>query len=243
MTFLWVSNLSRRFGGLAALDGVSFDVNPGEILGIMGANGAGKTTLFALISGHLVPTSGEVGFEDRLITGLSPDRICRLGIVRTFQIVRPFRGMSVLGNVVASAHFGSNPALDRDEAEARALEVIAEVGLQRQAAKLAGELTLSDQKRLEVARALAARPKALLLDEVMAGLTPAEVTGMIELVREVRARRGLTLLVVEHVMRALVDLSERIVVLHHGRFVMSGAPDQVASDARVLAAYYGEGEV
>lgn len=241
MTLLAVENISRRFGGLDALSDVSFDVKPGEIVGIMGANGAGKTTLFALISGHIRPTAGEIVFEDRLITGLSPDRICRLGIVRTFQIVRPFRGESVLANVVAGALFGRRPARNEDEARSRALAILTEIGLADQAEKPAGALTLSDQKRLEVARALAATPKVLLLDEVMAGLTPAEVTAMVALIRSLRDRRGLTILVVEHVMRALVDLSERIVVLHHGRFVTAGLPGEVAADPRVVAAYYGDG--
>ncbi len=240
MTLLAVSRISKRFGGLQALADVSFDVAEGEILGVMGANGAGKTTLFAIISGHIAPSTGQIVFEDRLITGLSPDRICRRGIVRTFQIVRPFRTETVLGNVTTAALYGRTPAASRKAAEASAHAIITEFGLAPQAHKPAGALTLSDQKKLEVARALAASPKVLLLDEVMAGLTPAEVAQMVALIREIRQRYTLTLVVVEHVMRALVDLSERIVVLHHGRFVMAGSPETVAADPRVLTAYYGE---
>ncbi len=240
MTLLAVSRISKRFGGLQALADVSFDVAEGEILGIMGANGAGKTTLFAIISGHIAPSTGQIVFEDRLITGLSPDRICRRGIVRTFQIVRPFRAETVLGNVTTAALYGRTPAASRKEATARAHAILTEFGLAPQSTKPAGALTLSDQKKLEVARALAAAPKVLLLDEVMAGLTPAEVAQMVALIREIRQRYTLTLVVVEHVMRALVDLSERIVVLHHGRFVMAGSPEAVACDPRVLTAYYGE---
>ncbi|MEZ5667658.1 MAG: ABC transporter ATP-binding protein [Alphaproteobacteria bacterium] len=240
MTLLDVSGVSKSFGGLRALTDVSFAVEAGEIVGLMGANGAGKTTLFSIIAGHARASRGDVRFRGRSIAGLRPDRICRLGIARTFQIVRPFAGLSARENVETALIFGGRVHKRGDAVARRALEILDEVGLADQAEKPAGALTLSGRKRLEVARALGTGPALLLLDEVMAGLTPTEVAAMLATVQEIRRARGLTILIVEHVVRALVELSERIVVLHHGELIATGTPRQIERDPAVRAVYFGE---
>jgi branched-chain amino acid transport system ATP-binding protein len=239
MSLLDIRALTKSFGGVQALRGVSFAVAREEIVGIMGANGAGKTTLFALIAGHSRPTSGDIVFDGRRLNGLRPDRVCRAGVARTFQIVRPLRGLSALENVSTAALFGADPAAGRKEAEARAADILEQVGLSGQAAQMAGALTLAAQKKLEVAKALATGPRVLLLDEVMAGLTPAEVEAMLDIVRRVKARYALTVLIIEHVMRALMEISERIIVIHHGEKIAEGKPAEIAEDADVQAAYLG----
>lgn len=236
---LEVRDLGRRFGGLVALSGVSFDVQPGSIVGIMGANGAGKTTLFSLIAGNQRPSVGEIRFDGRSIVGLRADQVCRLGVARTFQIVMPFPALSVLENVRTGAMFGKAALRDTAAADAAAREVITEIGLAEMADQPASTLTLSGQKRLEVARAVATGARLVLLDEVMAGLTPVEVMQMLDTLRRIQAARGLTLLVIEHVMRALMDLCSRIVVLHHGELIAQGSPQEIGADAKVLAAYFG----
>lgn len=241
MTLLSLRAVSKSFGGLLALRDVSFDVALGEIVGIMGANGAGKTTLFSLIAGHAAPLSGEIRFEDRRIDGKRPDQICRAGIARTFQIVRPFSGMSVLDNVTVAALFGRRRERDQKQARERALDVLRELGLDDRGADPAASLTLSGQKRLEIARALAADPKLILLDEVMAGLNATEVNELLEAIRTIQARRSLTILIVEHVIQALMRLSDRVVVLHHGEMIAEGAPAVIAEDRRVIEAYLGQG--
>jgi branched-chain amino acid transport system ATP-binding protein len=240
MTKLVLSGVSKSFGGLRALRDISFTVEEGETVGIMGANGAGKTTLFSLIAGHARPTAGEIRLGERSLVGLSPDRICRLGIARTFQIVRPFGGLSVRDNVIVAALYGNATPTSQREAEKNAMAALEAVGLAGRADDLAETLTLSGQKRLEVARALGTGARFLLLDEVMAGLTPTEVAEMLALLSDIRARNGLTLLVIEHVMRALMRLSDRILVLHHGQLIATGAPETVARDPTVLRVYYGE---
>jgi branched-chain amino acid transport system ATP-binding protein len=236
---LSVRDLGKRFGGLTALDHVSFDVEAGETLGVMGANGAGKTTLFSLIAGNAKPSSGDIRYEGRTIVGLRADQVCRIGIGRTFQIVKPFPALSVLDNVRTAALFGKAGARDRKEADRLAHPVLDELGLAAVAGQPAATLTLSGQKRLEIARAVATGARLVLLDEVMAGLTPTEVAAMLATLRRLQASRGLTLMVIEHVMRALMELCSRIVVLHHGQLIAAGAPAHIGSHPQVLAAYFG----
>ena len=237
---LEVRGVTKRFGGLVALDNVAFEVAEGEIVGLMGANGAGKTTLFSLIAGNQRPTAGEILLEGGRIDGLRPDQISRRGVARAFQIVRPFSGMTVLENVTVAVLYGAGRETSPARAEERGRQILDEVGLAERSAQPAATLTLAGRKRLEIARALAARPRLLLLDEVMAGLTPAEVSDALDMIRGLHQRHGLTLVVIEHVMRALMRLCERIVVLHHGAKIAEGAPDQVANDRNVIEAYLGE---
>jgi branched-chain amino acid transport system ATP-binding protein len=240
MTLLEVAGIGKSFGGLNALDNVDLAVAAGEIVGIMGANGAGKTTLFSLIAGHQRPSAGAIRFDGRDIAGLRPDAINRLGIARTFQIVRPFRAMSVRENVMIGALFGAGADETLAAAERDAARILGELGLADEAEKPAGTLTLAGQKRLEMARALATRPRLLLLDEVMAGLTPPEVAAAIATIREIHARYGLTILVIEHVMHALMRLAGRIVVLHHGLKIAEGTPAEIAASPVVQEAYLGK---
>ncbi len=236
---LEIENLTRRYGGLTAVDHVSFQVQEGEILGIMGANGAGKTTLFSMIAGNTAPTSGRIRLGSKTISGLPPEQVNRLGIARTFQIVRPFAELTVLENVVTAIMFGSRRVKSQRAAEALALPLLEEVELLGRAQHRARELTLAGRKRLELARALATAPKLLLLDEVLAGLTGAEVANALELILMLHKRHGLTIVIIEHVMRALMRLSDRIVVLDHGIKIAEGRPEEVAEHPAVLAAYFG----
>jgi branched-chain amino acid transport system ATP-binding protein len=235
---LTVRGLSKRFGGLQAVRDLSFTVGGGEIVALIGPNGAGKTTVFALLSGFLVPDAGRVHFRGRDLRGLSPHRVNALGLARTFQIMRPFPRLTVLRNVVIGALARHR---DPHEAEARALDVLTRVDLAARRDQPAGSLTLADRKRLELARALATEPSLLLLDEVMSGLTAAETERMVELMRAINAG-GVTILLIEHVMRAVMSLSQRIVVLNYGECIATGRPDAVARDPRVIEAYLGEGE-
>ena len=236
MALLEVTDVRKRFGGLQAVSGVSLEVGPGEIVGLIGPNGAGKTTLFHLISGFLAPDEGDVRFDGASTRGLRPHDVCRRGLARTFQIVKPFQGLTVLENVRVGALARTRPFGD---ATRKAREVLALVGLADRADRPARGLTLADRKRLELARALATEPRLLLLDEVMAGLTPTETEWIIELCRAINAR-GIAILLIEHVMRAVMALSARIVVLNQGQVIASGAPGVIARDARVVEAYLGE---
>ncbi|RYF28015.1 MAG: ABC transporter ATP-binding protein [Comamonadaceae bacterium] len=236
---LSVRGLGKRYGGLTALNDVSFDVAPGQILGVMGANGAGKTTLFSLIAGNSRPSAGEILFEDLPVVGLRPDQICRLGVARTFQIVKPFPSLTVLENLRTGAMFGHAQLRRKADADLECSRVLEEVGLLEMANRRASTLTLSGQKRLEIARCVATGARLVLLDEVMAGLTPSEVAQMIATLRHLQASRGLTLLVIEHVMRALMELCGRIVVLHHGELIAEGSPAQIGDNEKVLSVYFG----
>ncbi|VWX61840.1 Amino acid/amide ABC transporter ATP-binding protein 1, HAAT family [Burkholderiales bacterium 8X] len=236
---LEVRGLGKRYGGLVALDDVSFDVHAGQIVGVMGANGAGKTTLFSLIAGNSRPSAGRIAFDGQPIVGLRPDQICRRGVARTFQIVKPFPSLTVLENLRTAAMFGHADLRRRADADASSMQVLQEIGLASMADHPASSLTLSGQKRLEIARCVATGARLLLLDEVMAGLTPTEVGQMLDTLRHLHATRGLTLLVIEHVMRALMELCERIVVLHHGERIAEGSPAEIGANEKVLSVYFG----
>jgi branched-chain amino acid transport system ATP-binding protein len=238
---LQIRGATRYFGGLAAVKDVTVDVEEGEIFGIIGPNGAGKTTLLNLISGLLSLSSGDIFFRGQSLKGKRPHQICRLGIARTFQVVKPFQGMTVRENVAIGALFGAShgSAAGTRQALQAADEILEFVGLGGKANYAVSDITLADRKRVELARALAMRPTLLLLDEVMAGLTPKEVGDMMDLVREVN-RRGVTILVIEHVMRAIMGISHRILVLHHGQAISLGTPEAVCTDEKVIAAYLGE---
>jgi len=237
---LEIKNITKRFGGLTALSDVSFDVPSGSIVGVMGANGAGKTTLFSLIAGNIAPTEGEIFFNKKSLGGLTPDRICRLGVARTFQIVKPFGGMTVRENLLTSAMFGAHQYQSKTLAADAVDKVLEDVGLTAVSEQISSTLTLSYQKRLEIGRAVATGCRLILLDEVMAGLTPTEVLEMLETIRILREQRELTLLVIEHVMRALMQLCQQIVVLHHGELIAQGSPDEIGNNRLVHQVYLGE---
>ncbi|PYN87265.1 MAG: ABC transporter ATP-binding protein [Candidatus Rokuibacteriota bacterium] len=233
---LALDRVTKRFGGLTAVSGVSFRVEAREILGIIGPNGAGKTTLFNVISGYYRPESGRIHFAGHDVTGQPPHAICRLGLTRTFQLVKPFGNLSVIDNVMIGA-LTRLPTVSAARLDAE--RVVETCGLAAHAAGHARTLPIGLRKRLEVARALATRPRLLLLDEVMAGLNPTELAGMIELIRRLHAD-GLTLIVIEHIMAAMMRLAQRIVVLHHGETIAEGAPAAITQDRRVVDAYLGE---
>jgi branched-chain amino acid transport system ATP-binding protein len=232
--------VTKRFGGLAAVDGLDFHVDEGEIVGLIGPNGAGKTTLVNLIGGALAPTSGEITFAGKRVSGLPPHVVAGRGIARTFQVARPFPTLSVRQNVVVGALFGAHqPPLSMRDALAEVDRVLEQVGLAAKRDRLGSHLTVADRKRLEVAKALATRPRLLLLDEVMAGLNLAEIETVMSLIVGLRAS-GITLLVIEHVMKAIMGVSDRLIVLHHGRKLAEGKPAEVAANPEVLKEYLGE---
>jgi branched-chain amino acid transport system ATP-binding protein len=232
-----VRGITKRFGGLVAVNDATLDVAEGSITGLIGPNGAGKTTLFAVVAGFETPTSGLVMLEGEDITGRKPHHLARMGLARTFQIVQPFAGLSVRENIAVGAFLRESK---RSAALAVAEQVAAQVGLTEQLDKPAAALTVAGRKRLEVARALATRPKLLLLDEVLAGLNPSEVRDIVPVVRAIRDS-GVTVLMIEHVMQAVMNLCERVHVLAQGRIICSGTPAEVVAAPQVIEAYLGHG--
>ena len=235
--FFRIEHLEKRFGGLAAVHDVSMTVGEGEIVGLIGPNGAGKTTLFNVITGVYAPRRGRVLLRGEEIAGLKPERICSMGIGRTFQIVKPFQTLTVLDNVKVAAFCRTT---SHEEAEAAAMDILRFLALEEKAHTLAGHLTLAGKKRLEMARALATKPVFLLLDETLAGLNHTEIDRMIETVQRIRAERGVTILAVEHVMRAIMKISDRVVVMDEGRKIAEGTPEEVVRKPEVIKAYLGD---
>ncbi|MEI8150890.1 MAG: ABC transporter ATP-binding protein [Hyphomicrobiales bacterium] len=233
---LEVTGISKNFSGLRAVADVSFTVPESAIFAVIGPNGAGKTTLFNLIAGVFAPNTGAITFRGDRIDGLRPDEVCRRGVGRTFQIVRPFPGLSVEDNVTVGALL-RHP--DPAAAMRRAHDILGRLDLFDKRRHLAGALTLPDRKRLEVARALATEPKLLLLDEVMAGLRPTETDRMVEIIRKLNTETGLTILLIEHVMRAVMSVATRVLVLHHGAAIAEGAPEAVVREPAVIESYLG----
>jgi branched-chain amino acid transport system ATP-binding protein len=235
---LQIKGLTRTFGGVAAVSDVSFDVRPGEIVGIIGPNGAGKTTLINLITGVLQPSAGEIIFRGESIRGQRPMQAARRGMARTFQIVQPFPSMTVIENVVAGALFAGGAA-DMAEARHEAMNCLEMVGLESVAERPASSLGLASRKRLELAKSLAAKPSLLMLDEVNAGLNSREIDGALALIRQI-AERGITILIIEHLLKVVLSLSHRLMVLHHGRLIADGSPGEIIRDQRVVEAYLGQ---
>lgn len=240
MSILNVKNLTKNFGGICALDNVTVDLMENEILGLIGPNGAGKTTLFNVITGFYKPDAGKVIYWNKDITKLKPYQIVKLGISRTFQLTKPFFNINVLDNVTVARCYGRNPASNVGEARREGEEVLELVGLADKADVIAGNLIFVDKRLLELARALAAQPRVILLDEVMAGLNPTEIADVGSLVKKIRKDMGMTIFMVEHVMKAVMGLSERIVVLDSGRKIAEGKPSEVARNKEVIKAYLGE---
>jgi len=239
MRILEGEGVTKHFGGLAAISNVDFHIDQGEIVGLIGPNGAGKTTLFNLISAALVPKPGVIRFKGQEISGLKPHQISRMGIARTFQSVKVFGNMPVLGNVLLGSLFGTSTRMSSADAAKEATEILEFVGLSTLRAVPAKDLTLVNQKRLEVARALATQPEVLLLDELIAGLNPTETAQAIELVTRIRDR-GITILMIEHVMKAIMSVCDRIIVLHHGEKIAEGVPQEIATSKTVVEVYLGD---
>jgi branched-chain amino acid transport system ATP-binding protein len=239
VTLLNVQGITKQFGGLVAVHDFSVSMDAGQIFALIGPNGAGKTTAFNVISGFYKPNAGSITFNNENITNLRPDQICKRGITRTFQVVRPFRGISVLENVMVGAYARTN---NTNTARDKAYEALDFLGMLPMADHLASGLPIAGRKRLEIARALATEPQLLLLDETMAGLRPAETDEVIGMVRKI-SERGIGILLVEHVMRVVMSLAERVVVLHHGEKLAEGTPEEIVQNPKVIDAYLGEAHV
>lgn len=233
---LQTENVVKQFGGLVAVDNISIELHEGEILGLIGANGAGKTTLFNMISGSFRPTSGKILFNGIRIDKLPPNKICKLGLGRTYQIVQPFLNLTVLENTMVGALLRNSSV---KEARKKAEEILEFVGLSNRKDVVGGALNIPELKRMEVARALATEPKVLLLDEVMAGLNPTESEQVIELVRNIR-ENGTTIVIIEHVMKAIMNLSDRVYVLNQGKLIATGTPSEITQNSEVIKSYLGE---
>jgi len=238
MSLLEIREVSKRFGGLAALTGVSYSVNKGEILGLIGPNGAGKTTLFNVVNGFYPPSKGEVLFKGERISHLQPYQICKFGIGRTFQVVRPLQRMTVLDNVIASAFLR---AKNKEDAKEMALEALRFTGLYEDKDLISKRLPLGKRKKLEITRALATKPEMLLLDESFAGLNPSEQNELIDIIRQIRAK-GITIMIIEHHMKVIMSLSDRVVVLNYGQKIAEGTPKEIGSNPLVIEAYLGDAE-
>ncbi len=236
MTILSLQNVTMDFGGLRAMDSLNLEIEAGQILALIGPNGAGKSTAFNCIAGVYTPTKGQITFAGETINGFKPWDLCKKGLARTFQIVKPFASKSVLFNVTVGSFATTGK---RDVAERKALEVLEFLHFSDKKELRAGNLTIADRKRLEIARALATEPKLLLLDEVMAGLRPSEVDDMVQIIRRLRDS-GITIFVIEHIMRAIMAMSDRIVVIQFGKKIAEGTPREVATDENVIKAYLGE---
>ena len=239
MPILEGEGVTKFFGGLAAVSKVDFHIDQEEIVGLIGPNGAGKTTLFGLISAEHTPKSGSITFKGKNITGLKSHQICRQGLARTFQSVKIFPNMPVISNVALGANFGTAERMTSAQADEEAAKLLDFVGLSEMAAARAGDLTLVNQKLLEVARALATKPDVLLLDEIMAGLNSTETAQAMDLVSKIRAR-GITIFMIEHVMKAIMSICDRIMVLHHGEKIAEGTPKEIANSKTVIDVYLGE---
>ncbi|MBN2041691.1 MAG: ABC transporter ATP-binding protein [Spirochaetes bacterium] len=239
MRILEGENVCKYFGGLKAVSGVDFHVDHGEILGLIGPNGAGKTTLFNIISASLANETGNIHFDGKKITGKKAHHICRSGIARTFQAVKIFGAMTALENVQVALLFGCGTKISKKQASEQAMEWLEFVGLLKDSSTLAKDLTIANQKRLEVARALATNPKILMLDEVIAGLNATETTELMALVRKIRDK-GITIIMIEHVMKAIMSICDRIIVLHHGEKIAEGTPEAIASNPTVIEIYLGK---